>query len=137
MGNAQLLALFHRMAELFPALRTRLPEGVLPGFAAELRAAAEAAQPQGDDPQLETGLRPGAAVKQGLKAEAKGFRFHAGQGPAFQADADEAGALPRRHLFPDDVENVLSYGHFVHGRHASPKRPPRKGMERNLAIRPK
>ena len=137
MGNAQLLALFHRVAELFPAPRAGLPEGVLPGLATEHRAAAEAAQPQGDDPQFKAGLRPGAAVKQGLKAEAQGFRFHAGQGPAFQADADKARALSRRHLFPDDVEDVLSYGHFVHGRHASPKRPPRKGMERNLAIRPK
>lgn len=137
MGNAQLFALFHRMAELFPALRAGLPERILPRFAAEDGPAAETAQAQGDDVQLKPGIRPRPAGKQGFKAEAQGFRFHAGQGPAFQADADKARTLPRRHLFPNDVEDVLSYGHFVHGGHASPKRPPRKGMERNLAIRPK
>ena len=65
MGNAQFLALLHRVAELLPALRAGLPEGILSVFAAEFGAAAETAQPQGDDPQFKAGLRPGAAVKQG------------------------------------------------------------------------
>ena len=137
MGNAQFLALFHRMAELFATVGAGLPQGILAGLAAEGMPAGKTAQAQGDDVQLKPGIRPRPVGKQSLKAETQGFRFHAGQGPAFQADADKARALPRRHLFPDDVEDVLSYGHFVHGRHASPKRPPRKGMERNLAIRPK
>lgn len=137
MGNAQFLALLHRVAELLPALRAGLPEGILSAFAAEFGAAAETAQPQGDDVQLKGGIRPRASGEQGFQTEAQGLRLHAGQRPAFQADVGKARALPCRHLFPDDVEDVLSYGHFVHVRDASPKRPPRKGMERNLAIRPK
>lgn len=115
-GNyVQFLALQDLMPQLLAAKGTGFPQGQ-PPLAAELRAAGAAAQAQGDFLNFQTGGLVGSTLQENLKPETQGGYLNSGQRAAAQMHAGKACTAAGLKLLARYVKNILSKGHFMHGR---------------------